>query len=109
MRRRRAGAPPTHLCWASGVRRHVKAGSLSRSTAQTEGMARSEAVSAEGLWMGQTVVAPSARSGDHHHGESQTSIYVVSGHPRFVFLDTGETVDTSPGDYVYVPPFVPHR
>jgi uncharacterized RmlC-like cupin family protein len=82
---------------------------LSPDTAQTGGMQRAEAVSAEGLWMGQTTVAPSARSGDHHHGESHTSIYVVSGTPRFVFLDTGETVDTAPGDYVYVPPFVPHR
>jgi uncharacterized RmlC-like cupin family protein len=91
------------------VERHVRAGTLSPDTAQTGGMQRAEAVSVEGLWMGQTVVAPSTRSADHHHGESSTAIYVVSGNPRFVFLDSGETVDTSPGDFVYVPPFVPHR
>jgi uncharacterized RmlC-like cupin family protein len=40
---------------------------------------------------------------------------VVSGHPEFVFLDqaSGEPVErrlrTGPGDYVYVPPWVPHR
>jgi len=61
--------------------------------------------------MGQTHVSPSTRSADHHHGESETGIYVVSGHPVFVFLD-GETetrLETGPGDYVYVPPWVPHR
>jgi uncharacterized RmlC-like cupin family protein len=53
------------------------------------------------------------RSADHHHGESETAIYVVSGHPEFVFLDgdgdTERRVRTNPGDYVYVPPFAPHR
>lgn len=63
--------------------------------------------------MGETRVAPAARSADHHHGESETAIFVASGHPRFVFLDpeTGEEtrIDTGPGDYVFVPPWTPHR
>jgi uncharacterized RmlC-like cupin family protein len=65
--------------------------------------------------MGQTHVAPSTASANHHHGISETGIYVVSGHPEFVFLDqtAGEPVErrlrTSPGDYIYVPPWVPHR
>jgi len=65
--------------------------------------------------MGQTHVAPSTGSGNHHHGISETGIYVVSGHPEFVFLDeTGEEpverrLRTSAGDYIYVPPWVPHR
>ena len=87
----------------------MKAGELSAETAQSSGMQRFEGVAAEGLWLGESHVPPSTRSADHHHGESQTGIYVVSGNPRFVFLDTGETVDAAPGDYVYVPPFVPHR
>jgi uncharacterized RmlC-like cupin family protein len=91
------------------VQRHVKAADLTPDTAQSAGMRRAEAVSADGLWMGESHVAPATRSADHHHGESETAIYVVSGNPRFVFLDTGQTVDTEPGDYVYVPPFVPHR
>jgi uncharacterized RmlC-like cupin family protein len=93
---------------------------LSGQTAQTSGMRRLEAISgrsvgARDLWMGQTHVAPATGSGNHHHGVSETGIYVVSGHPEFVFLDEtgGEPVErrlrTSPGDYVYVPPWVPHR
>jgi uncharacterized RmlC-like cupin family protein len=61
--------------------------------------------------MGRTTVAPHTSSGDHHHGDSETAIYVVSGHPVFVYAQDGEEVrlSTSPGDYVFVPPFAPHR
>jgi uncharacterized RmlC-like cupin family protein len=96
--------------------RHVHAAELSGETGQTSGMTRREAVSAHTvgsarLWMGQTHVAGHASSGDHHHGDSETAIYVVSGHPVFVFAEHGEEVrlETSPGDYVFVPPFTPHR
>jgi uncharacterized RmlC-like cupin family protein len=99
---------------------HVRADALDADTAQSTGMRRFAAVSArtvgsERLWMGQTHVAAATASSDHHHGASETAIYVVSGHPEFVFLD--DTADrpeevrlrTSPGDYVFVPPYVPHR
>ena len=97
--------------------RVIRGGDLSGSTAQTSGMQRSAAISgdivgARELWMGRTVVPAGVSSGDHHHGESETGIYVVSGHPEFVFLDDerNETrIRTSPGDYVFVPPWVPHR
>ncbi|MFJ9176314.1 cupin domain-containing protein [Streptomyces sp. NPDC102360] len=101
---------------------HIRADALDGDTAQSGGMRRFAAVSgntvgSEKLWMGQTHVAPSTASSDHHHGESETAIYVVSGHPEFVFLDdSGEGEDgeevrlrTSPGDYIFVPPYVPHR
>ena len=95
---------------------HVPAGTLSTDTAQTPGMQRFEAISnktvgSDKLWMGQTHVAPATASGDHHHGEAETAIYVLSGRPRFVFADGDDEVriETKPGDYVFVPPFVPHR
>ncbi|OLM01937.1 hypothetical protein Ae406Ps2_1937 [Pseudonocardia sp. Ae406_Ps2] len=106
-----APTPPDH------ARVHlVRGADLSGDTAQTSGMSRREAVSgrtvgSSKLWTGETHVAPATNSGDHHHGEAETSIYVVSGRPRFVFHDgTGEVVlQTEPGDYVFVPPWVPHR
>lgn len=91
---------------------------MSPETAQTSGMRRLAAISESSvgstrLWMGQTHVAPSTRSDSHHHGEAETAIYVVSGNPQFVFLDedTGAEVciNTAPGDYVFVPPYTPHR
>ncbi len=65
----------------------------------------------EKIWMGENRVDAGVRTSDHHHGHSETGIYVVSGHPRFVFLVGGaETaIDAGPGDYVYVPPWTPHR
>jgi len=98
--------------------RLIRADSLSGDTAQTGGMIRTAAISgalvgAQALWMGRTVVLPGTSSGDHHHGHSETAIYVVSGHPVFVFRDpdSGSVVrlETEPGDYVWVPPHVPHR
>ncbi|MFC4945187.1 cupin domain-containing protein [Pseudonocardia sp. GCM10023141] len=95
---------------------HILAADLSSDTAQTSGMTRQEAISgvtvgSDRLWMGRTIVAPSVNSGNHHHGESETAIYVVSGHPEFVFLDGAEErrLCTEPGDYIYVPPWLPHR
>ena len=97
--------------------RVIKPEDMSSDTAQTPGMLRSEAISGTScrsgaLWMGETRMAPATRSANHHHGHSETGIFVASGHPVFVVSDGsgGETrFATSPGDYVFVPPFVPHR
>lgn len=95
---------------------HVRAAELSGDTGQTSGMTRREAISgksagSEKLWMGQTHVAPGVNSGDHHHGDAETAIYVLSGTPAFVFADGDKEVrlQTGPGDYIFVPPYVPHR
>jgi uncharacterized RmlC-like cupin family protein len=99
-----------------GSLRHVRGTELTGDTNQTTGMTRLEAISGKTVgstrvWMGQTHVSPHTNSGDHHHGEADTAIYVVSGHPVFVFADGEDEVriETEPGDYVFVPPYVPHR
>jgi uncharacterized RmlC-like cupin family protein len=95
---------------------HVTASELSSETAQSDGMQRFAAISgrsvgADRIWMGETYVSPQTVSGNHHHGESETAIFVRSGNPEFVFHDGVEEVRvaTAPGDYIFVPPFVPHR
>ncbi len=107
-----------HLSHPTPNLRHVRSSEIDGETAQTSGMQRFAAISnakvgAERLWMGQTHVRPEMHSDNHHHGEAETAIYVVSGTPEFVFLDdvTGEEVRlrAAPGDYVFVPPFTPHR
>jgi uncharacterized RmlC-like cupin family protein len=98
--------------------RLIRSDELSGATAQTSGMIRSAAISgdltgAQSLWMGRTELPPGVSSGNHHHGHSETGIYVVIGTPVFVCRDpaTGDLIrlQTSPGDYVWVPPNVPHR
>ncbi|MGH3961285.1 cupin domain-containing protein [Mycobacterium sp.] len=95
---------------------HVKSSEIDADTAQTEGMRRFAAISgravgSEKIWMGETHVRPQTVSANHHHGESETAIFVRSGHPDFVFHD-GEhevRIATSPGDYIFIPPYLPHR
>jgi uncharacterized RmlC-like cupin family protein len=101
---------------ASNRVHHVKAAEITGDTAQSDGLRRFAALSgrsvgAEKLWMGETHVSPDSRSANHHHGESETGIYVRSGSPEFVFHDGAQEVriKTQPGDYIFVPPYLPHR
>jgi uncharacterized RmlC-like cupin family protein len=96
----------------------IRAGDLSGATAQTSGMIRAAAISgelvgAQSLWMGRTTLPPGVSSGNHHHGKSETGIYVVAGHPVFVFRDPGSgelvRLEAAPGDYIWVPPQIQHR
>jgi len=96
--------------------RHIKASEISSDTAQSEGLRRFAALSgrsvgAEKLWMGETHASPGSASDNHHHGDSETAIYVRSGNPQFVFHDGVQEVRiaTEPGDYVFIPPYLPHR
>jgi uncharacterized RmlC-like cupin family protein len=51
-----------------------------------------------------------AKTGPHHHGELETVIYIVRGRARFRWGERLEFVDEAgPGDFVYVPPYVPHQ
>ena len=98
----------------SGLR-IVRGADLSDATAQSEGMRRGEALGAattgsSGLWMGITEMLPGATSAPHHHGHSETGIYVVSGQPVFRSREGGKVVEqrAQPGDFVFVPPDLPH-
>jgi uncharacterized RmlC-like cupin family protein len=109
------GAAMTDDLWPAPLV-HIRAGELRGDTGQTPGMTRLEAISGKNsgsakIWMGQTHVAPGTRSGDHHHGPAETAIYVVSGTPAFVFAEGDDEIrlEAAPGDYIFVPPYVPHR
>jgi uncharacterized RmlC-like cupin family protein len=95
--------------------RIVRAGQLNSNTPQTPGMTRAEAIShatagAQKLWAGTVVVQPNAKTGPHHHGELETVIYIVRGRARLRWGNRLEFVDEAgPGDFVYVPPYLPHQ
>jgi uncharacterized RmlC-like cupin family protein len=95
--------------------RVVRAGELDVNTPQTPGMNRAAAITAaragaEKLWAGTVVIHPKAKTGAHHHGPVESVIYVVSGRARMKWGDRLEfTAEAGPGDFIYVPPFVPHQ
>ncbi|MFG2890999.1 cupin domain-containing protein [Streptomyces sp. NPDC048248] len=85
---------------------HIRSGELDGYAAISGGMAGSRK-----LWMGLVENPPSSATDNHHHGDSEAGIYVVSGHPVFVYHDGTQEVRLAaqPGDFFLVPPFVPHR
>jgi uncharacterized RmlC-like cupin family protein len=101
--------------WKTHGIRIVRAGELDPNTPQTAGMTRAAAISyasagAQKLWAGTVVVEPNAKTGAHHHGELETVLYVVRGRARFRWGENLEFVDEAgPGDFIFVPPFVPHQ
>jgi len=95
--------------------RIVHAGELDTNTPQTPGMNRAAAITharagASKLWAGTVSIHPNAKTGAHHHGELESVIYVVKGKARMRWGDRLEfTAEAGEGDFIYVPPFVPHQ
>jgi len=98
----------------SGVR-VIPAGSLDTNTPQTPGMNRAAAINfarvgAQKLWAGTVHIHPGAKTGAHHHGPLESVIYVIRGKARMRWGEALEfTAEAGPGDFIYVPPFVPHQ
>jgi uncharacterized RmlC-like cupin family protein len=101
--------------WRSDGVRVVKAGTLDTNTAQTPGMSRAAAITrarvgAEKLWAGTVTIEPNAKTGAHHHGDLESVIYVVKGKARMRWGERLEFLaEAGPGDFIYVPPYVPHQ
>jgi uncharacterized RmlC-like cupin family protein len=101
--------------WKADGVKIVHAGELDCNTPQTPGMSRAAAIThartgAEKLWAGTVVVAPNARTGAHHHGELESVIYIVKGRALMRWGDHLEfSEEAGPGDFIYVPPYVPHQ
>ena len=67
-------------------------------------------VGAQKIWAGTVSIQPNAKTGAHHHGELESVIYVVHGKARMRWGERLEfTAEAGPGDFIYVPPFVPHQ
>jgi uncharacterized RmlC-like cupin family protein len=103
------------LKWRYDGVRVVHGNALDSNTPQTPGMNRAAAINharagAEKLWAGTVVIHPDAKTGAHHHGALESVIYVVSGRARMRWGERLEfTAEAGPGDFIYVPPYVPHQ
>jgi uncharacterized RmlC-like cupin family protein len=94
---------------------HVtRAGREDDRTGQSDGALRISGVSADNspatiMWMGKVSNEPGHRSVPHHHGEAETTGYLLKGHARIYFGEGyAEWVDMTAGDFVFVPPMMPH-
>jgi uncharacterized RmlC-like cupin family protein len=76
----------------------------------TPGMHRRRAFEARGLWSGDVTTEPGATSGWHHHGDHETTLFIIDGAMRLEFGPDGrEVVEAGPGDFVHVPAHAVHR
>ncbi len=62
-------------------------------------------VGSGGIYAFVLVTPPGGSTRKHHHGECETSIYVVSGRAKFTWGPTGTEHEliADPGDFVYIP------
>src|ERR687884_774051 len=106
---------PSKPKWKYDGVRVVKSSELDINTPQTPGMDRQAAITfartgAEKLWAGTVVIHPKAKTGPHHHGPLESVIYVVKGRARMRWGEQLEYVaEAGPGDFIFVPPYVPHQ
>ena len=104
-----------HVDWKAHGVKVIPAGSLDTNTAQTPGMNRAAAINyarvgAQKIWAGTVSIFANAKTGAHHHGSLESVIYVVRGRARMRWGDRLEYVaEAGPGDFIYVPPYVPHQ
>lgn len=88
---------------------------LDLNTPQTPGMTRAAAIThartgASKIWAGTVQIHPNAKTAPHHHGALESIIYVISGSARMRWGERLEFfADAGPGDFIYVPPYVPHQ
>jgi uncharacterized RmlC-like cupin family protein len=101
--------------WKTQGVKVVPGHALDPNTAQTPGMSRAAAINraragAEKLWAGTVTIHANAKTGAHHHGDLESIIFVVKGRARMRWGDNLEfTAEAGPGDFIYVPPYVPHQ
>ena len=101
--------------WKHDGVRIIPGSALDPNTAQTQGMERKAAINraragAQKIWAGTVSIRPDARTGAHHHGELESVIYVVRGRARMRWGEKLEFMaEAGPGDFIFVPPFVPHQ
>jgi uncharacterized RmlC-like cupin family protein len=101
--------------WKHDGVRVIAGNQLDSNTAQTPGMDRRAAINfarvgAQKLWAGTVTIHADAKTGAHHHGHLESVIYVIRGKARMRWGERLEfTAEAGPGDFIYVPPYVPHQ
>lgn len=76
---------------------------------QTPGIRRRQAFADEDRWVGHVETQPGEWSGWHHHGETDTYMYVLSGGLEFEVAAERERLVVGQGEFAHMPAGVVHR
>jgi uncharacterized RmlC-like cupin family protein len=94
--------------------RHIAKQELVGSRGQNDDMERIIAVSrdtvgSQNLYSSIVRTAPGGRTEIHHHGQCETSIYILKGRARF-YSGEGlrDVTDADEGDFIFVPAYEVH-
>jgi uncharacterized RmlC-like cupin family protein len=88
--------------------------SLTGNRGQNDAMERTIAISkdtvgSQNLYSSIVRTGPGGRTEIHHHGECETSIYILSGRARFYSgQELRDITEAEKGDFIYVPAFEVH-
>src|ERR1700739_1497601 len=109
------GASHVAVDWKQSGVKVIPGSQLDPNTPQTPGMNRATAINharagAEKLWAGTVTIHANAKTGAHHPGDLANIICVIKGKARMRWGEKLEfTAEAGPGDFIYVPPYVPHQ
>ncbi|MBI5289360.1 MAG: cupin domain-containing protein [Chloroflexi bacterium] len=68
-----------------------------------------DTVGSKNLYSSIVRTAPGGRTEIHHHGECETSIYILRGRARFYSGESlRDIVDATEGDFIFVPAYEVH-
>jgi uncharacterized RmlC-like cupin family protein len=96
------------------VVRVIRGDALTANPGQNDAMERTivisrDTVGSQGIYTSIVTTSPGGRTEIHHHGECETSIFVLRGHARFYSgAALRDVIEASAGDFVYVPAFEVH-
>ena len=76
---------------------------------QTPGIRRRQAFTGEDRWIGYVETEPGEWSGWHHHGDTDTYMYVLTGSLEFEVGPARERLVVGRGDFALMPAGIVHR
>ncbi|MDP8927859.1 MAG: cupin domain-containing protein [Actinomycetota bacterium] len=85
-----------------------EAGLSKQGLSQFHGVS-AESVGAQSLCAHIVVIPPGGRAKAHRHAGHESAVYVIEGRAIVWYGETlAERADVGPGDFLYIPPGVPH-
>ena len=97
--------PEIKVVHPEGLEVEIQSGAMTRLAGVSE-----QLVGSTGIHLAIATIPPQCASSPHYHVNCESAIYVIKGQGRFVVGDNlDQELPIGPGDFIYVPPYVPHQ